>query len=229
MLEEVQQKLERANLPMIDAQLLAIASTTVLASGDFPQATDDWEAKSTVDKMWTNWKAHYRVTHMGHHRQLLAAGTTPTDHANIVTTSTTNNPDPITDATIARLDGYLDNLAAAATTKHMTMQQLIETNATLTSNVATITANLTALTIAYTLLALALGSNTPAPSTTNTPTVSTLSRWHKTLDPNGYCWSHGYKVIIGHNSATCNNRQEGHKEAVTHSNTMGGHTTNKPT
>jgi hypothetical protein len=36
MLEEAQRKLERANLPMLDDQLVAIASTSVLAANDFP-------------------------------------------------------------------------------------------------------------------------------------------------------------------------------------------------
>jgi hypothetical protein len=44
MLEEAQRKLARANLPMSDDQLLAIASTSVLASGHFPRPTDEWEA-----------------------------------------------------------------------------------------------------------------------------------------------------------------------------------------
>ena len=44
MLEEAQRKLARANLPMSDTNLLAIASTAVLASGHFPRPTDEWEA-----------------------------------------------------------------------------------------------------------------------------------------------------------------------------------------
>ncbi len=44
LLEEAQRKLARANLPMSDDQLLAIASTAVLASGHFPHPTDEWEA-----------------------------------------------------------------------------------------------------------------------------------------------------------------------------------------
>eukprot|EP00804_Cyclotella_cryptica_P005381 CCRYP_017446-RA/>CCRYP_017446-RA protein AED:0.44 eAED:0.44 QI:0/-1/0/1/-1/1/1/0/181 len=45
MLEAAQRKLARANLPMSDDQLLAIASTAILASNHFPRPTDDWEAK----------------------------------------------------------------------------------------------------------------------------------------------------------------------------------------
>jgi hypothetical protein len=41
LLEEGQRKLARANLLMSDDQLLAIASTAVLASGHFPRPTDE--------------------------------------------------------------------------------------------------------------------------------------------------------------------------------------------
>eukprot|EP00804_Cyclotella_cryptica_P005308 CCRYP_015800-RA/>CCRYP_015800-RA protein AED:0.43 eAED:0.43 QI:0/-1/0/1/-1/1/1/0/116 len=66
-------KLARANLPMSDDQLLAIASTAVLASNHFPRPTDDWEAKPRANKTWTAWKT-YRAAHIAQ-RQLLASGT----------------------------------------------------------------------------------------------------------------------------------------------------------
>ncbi len=64
MLEDVQRKLARVNLPMLDNQLLAIASTTVLASEHFPRHTGDWEALPCNNKTWTAWKAHYRAAHL---------------------------------------------------------------------------------------------------------------------------------------------------------------------
>ena len=53
MLEDAQRKLARANLPMSDDQLLAIASTAILASDHFLRATDEWEALSRDHKTWT--------------------------------------------------------------------------------------------------------------------------------------------------------------------------------
>ena len=64
MLEEAQRKLERANLPMQDCNLLAIASTAVLASEHYPRPTDEWEAKPRNQKTWDNWKTHYRAAHL---------------------------------------------------------------------------------------------------------------------------------------------------------------------
>ena len=29
------------------------------------------------------------------------------------------------------------------------------------------------------------------------------AKWVASLDPNGYCWSHGFQVQVGHNSEDC--------------------------
>ena len=113
MLKEAQRKLARANLPMSDNQLLAIASMAILASSHFPGPTDDREACARVDKMWTAWKTHYRAAHIAHKRQMLVSGMT-TGVANAVTVG---EDATISDDTFAKLDGYLDNLALAATTE----------------------------------------------------------------------------------------------------------------
>jgi predicted RNase H-like nuclease (RuvC/YqgF family) len=44
----------------------------------------------------------------------------------------------------------------------------------------------------------------------------------KTTNNDSYCWSHGYQVAKSHTSATCNVRKNGHQEAVTKIDTMGG-------
>ncbi len=183
LLEEAQHKLARANLPMSDDQLLAIASTAVLASGHFPRPTDKWEALPRASKTWPSWKTCYRAAHIAHKRQLLAAGTTTFGTANTVTPT----GDTITPETFACLDGYLDNLASATTTKRTTLTQLVETNASLTGTVAALTASVTALTSAYTLLANGRNSATPQPTTGTQTTRPCIG-----LNPTGYCWTHGY-------------------------------------
>jgi hypothetical protein len=115
MLKEAQRKLARANLPMLDNQLLAIALTLVLASGHFPRPTDEWEALACNNKTWAAWKTHYRAVHITRKRQMLAAGATlASGMANAVMggEDATISPD-----TFTRLDGYQDNLPAAATNK----------------------------------------------------------------------------------------------------------------
>ena len=218
MLEEAQRKLARAQLQMPDAQLLAIASTAILASDHFPRPTDEWEALPPANKTWAAWKTHYRAAHIARKQQLLAAGA----HMGSANAVMEIDEDPITADTFARLDGYLDNLAAAATTERTTLTQLIENNATLTASVASLTASVAALTTAFTLL----GNGAPPPQAA---TPATRRPPHASLDPTGYCWTHGYRVKRGHSSATCTNKKEGHKDNATRANIMGGSTTNKPT
>lgn len=223
MLEEAQRKLARANLPMSDDQLLAIASTSVLASGHFPRPTDEWEALARNNKTWAAWKTHYRAAHIARKRQMLAAGATPTSgmaHAVMGGEDTTISPE-----TFTRLDGYLDNLAAAATTERSTLAQLIETNATLTANIATLTTSVASLTAAYSILAANKQSTTQTPASGKKRSGGTTA--DKYLAVGGYCWTHGYRVAKGHDSATCRNKADGHKDAATRANTMNGSTANK--
>jgi hypothetical protein len=218
MLEEAQRKSVRAKLPISDEQLLAIAATAILGSNHFPRPTDEWEAKPIADKTWTNWKRHYRQAHIARKRQMLAAGSPTFGTANAVTAEPTITPD-----TFAQLDGYLNNLAAAATNEKSTLAQLVENNASLTASVAALTASVTSLTAAYTLL-----SNAKPPAATNAPTNPAQKRTKAKLDPNGYCWTHGYMVRVGHTSATCTDKKLGHQDAATRANTMGGTERGKP-
>jgi predicted RNase H-like nuclease (RuvC/YqgF family) len=44
----------------------------------------------------------------------------------------------------------------------------------------------------------------------------------ETTNNDSYCWSHGYQVAKSHTSATCNMKKNGHQDAVTKIDTMGG-------
>jgi predicted RNase H-like nuclease (RuvC/YqgF family) len=44
----------------------------------------------------------------------------------------------------------------------------------------------------------------------------------KTTNNESYCWSHGYQVAKSHTSATCNVGKNGHQEAATKIDTIGG-------
>ena len=133
---------------------------------------------------------------------------------------TTVDMKPFIDTTLARLDGYLDNIAAAASNKRSTLQQLIDANATLTASVASFTA-------AYTLLAEGVGKQPTPAVPTATSTGGRKKKQHTPLDPNCYYWTHGYCVGVGHNGATCTNKKDGHKDLATRANIMGGSTMNK--
>jgi len=214
---------------MSDDQLVAIASTAVLASNHFPRPTDEWEARPRAEKTWTEWKLHYRAAHLARKRQLLASGKTPTAFgaANAATAAfVAPMESDITPETLAKLDGYLDNLAAAATTEKTTLNQLIENNATLTANVTSLTASVAALTAAYATLAAGKPTAPPAVLPATTPQQRNTKK-PDYLAVGGYCWTHGYRVKKGHDSTTCRDKAPGHKDAATRANTMNGSTNNK--
>jgi hypothetical protein len=159
---------------------------------------------------------------------MLAAGKTTTSSfgaANVVTAI----DEAISDVTLTRLDGYLDNLAAAATTERTTLTQLIENNATLTANVTSLTASVASLTSAYAILAA--GRNN-APRITGGTGGGTQQQRNGDRKPSylaveGYCWTHGYRVRKGHDSANCKDKAGGHKDTATRANTMSGSVANK--
>eukprot|EP00957_Ditylum_brightwellii_P092454 7040599-Ditylum_brightwellii.AAC.1 len=47
-------------------------------------------------------------------------------------------------------------------------------------------------------------------------------------DPRGYWWSYHYRVDKKHNNVTCSRKKDGHQDAETRSNTMGGSQAGRP-
>ena len=137
-LEDAQRKLARAKLPMSNEQLLAIASTAVLAAQHFPSATDEWEALPPAAKTWAAWKTTYRAAHIARKRQLLATGGAEPLSGAHAATDVTSDP-------YLRLDGYLDNLANAATQEKTTLSQLTDHCTSLSASVASLTAGVARL------------------------------------------------------------------------------------
>ena len=159
---------------MSDDQLLAIASTAVLAANDFPRPTDDWEAKPRANKTWTAWKTHYHAAHIAQKHQLLASGATPVPWGIAGMTTPANPQTP----TFTRLDSYLDSLTTAATPDQSTIaclikasNRLMEANNRLTKNLTTLTAAynklLTAMPHAAITAAPTMAATTPAPATSH--------------------------------------------------------------
>jgi hypothetical protein len=202
MLEAAQRNLAHANLPMSDDKLLAIASTAVLASNHFPHPTDDWEANPCMAKTWTAWKAHYHAAHIARKQQMLASGTAmPAATANAIFAEDDMHL-PVD--TFAWLDGYLNNLAAAATTECTTLQSLTDANAALVANVTALTTSITSLTAAYTILAAAhhTGStpHTAPPVHPQRTRANNRTTPKLPTTPGGCCWIHGFRVREGHSS-----------------------------
>jgi len=57
------------------------------------------------------------------------------------------------------------------------------------------------------------------------PTVTASMVGDRTThQPHGYCWTHGSSNNVAHTSLTCLNKAEGHQDAATTHNKMGGST-----
>ncbi len=82
------------------------------------------------------------------------------------------------------------------------------------ANVTSLTASRASLTAAFSILA----------ARHKAPTVVRAREPNQSyLAVNGYCWMHGYCIKKeGHDSATCKDKAEGHKDGATHANTMNG-------
>ncbi len=206
MMEDAQKKAKRTGMPIADVELMMMVSAAVLAAQHFPREVDDWEGLPAVDRTWRAWKVAFRLAHLKRQRQLQASGGgEPLDGAHSVL--------PAPAVSIYRLGTALDNLTLAAAKDTTVLQQLTAANLALTTSTATLTA-------ANKKLSEALAKvPTTTPRTPGTP--GTPRGANKPFTGN-YCWTHGHRISQHHTSATCGNKAEGHKDAATVSNTMGG-------
>ena len=102
-------------------------------------------------------------------------------------------------------------MAMAATAKNDTIDNLVRSVSQLTATNAKQSEQIIKLTED---LKRALEGKPSANATVKAP-----DSW---LNPNGYCWSCGYKVGWKHGSDNCRKKAEGHKSAATRQDTMGG-------
>ncbi len=122
----------------------------------------------------------------------------------------------------ARMVTSLDNLANAAIEKNDTVEKLVATNKCLAKALADTNAAIACLCLPNMPTAPA----TPS-STDNHPHPSHWSTIKLDWANNGYCWTHGHKVKVGHSSATCIHWKPRHITSITRSDTKGGSNANK--
>ena len=224
-LEKARIKLERANLPMSDQQVLAIASASVFASQHFVRANEDWERLPTASKTWAAWKTMYLLAHRNRARLIQAHGGGNIGGANSAGTFT------LPPTASSRITEYLDNIANAATQDSSQLQLLIKSNNQLMEQNRKLAEDMAAL-------SRRVGTNPPTNTpTTNTGTINTntytprdpakllAKRLRNGFKPEDYCYTHGY--LVRHTSDTCNKPNATHKREATKENPMGGADFNK--
>lgn len=108
----------------------------------------------------------------------------------------------------------------ATTNDQKLMEQLIQSNATLTKNNEQLSQQLKAAIQAIE----ALQSDTEQKEAKR---LARIKKYEAKLDPQGYCHTHGFKVVKGHNSTTCTSKGPNHIDTATRENPMGGNMKNK--
>ena len=119
----------------------------------------------------------------------------------------------------------LANLATATAAERQEVTEISIRNATLTHELRTATA--TIVTLQQRLESCACDPTPRTGKKGQKQRQQNLSREFMPLDPDGYCWSHGYNVSRGHNGASCYNTLPGHQIAATRADPMGGITKDK--
>jgi hypothetical protein len=228
MLEDSQKKAKRANLPISDDVLAAIATKSLMEANTFPDETKDWGKLPLNQKSWAEWKAHYLLAHEARELHIRACGgKEPFNGANAASEipPTANRPVssdrsavPPSEAAMERLDDYLDNIANAATNEKAVLEELVATNSKQAETISTQAQNIKSLTHQVQKLHEQISSLKKGSGKNS-------STWTPVSD--GYCWSHGYRCAPGHSSLTCRHQLPGHKKEATRRNIMGGSTANK--
>ena len=102
----------------------------------------------------------------------------------------------------------LDNLVMATTNDQNLMEQLINSNATLTKNNEQLSQQLQAA-----MQTIEILQNDTAQK--EVKQLARIKKYKAKLDPHGYCHTHGFEVVKGHNSATCTNKGPNHMDTAT--------------
>jgi hypothetical protein len=212
LLEDAQHKVTRACLPVTDQTLTVLASTALLAADTFPHTTELWEELDPANKTWAAWKTAYLAAHKKRVNHFRATGGADyLVHANSAHSTTLNL------SLLFSIDNTLINLATAASNKKAILEQLIASN----SSLATSNSNLTnqVKTLRDQLAAKSRGGGSRGAGS-NDPNK------RREPDPDGYCWTHGYRVGH-HNSHTFSHPKEGHQPTTTCNNIMDDSIANK--
>jgi hypothetical protein len=200
-----------------------------LATENMTLAWREWKRWPIAKHTWPNWKTHWTAA-FAEMRDInrMTAGESPFGanaakeevHACQIATS-------------------LDNLANASIQKNSAVNSLVASNAQLTQTLKNMQAAMACMyppgqAQPYQGTAPAWWPNppptatppaAPAPPATGVPPSQRPAHWGAVKldwDKAGYCWSHGFKVKVGHTSATCMSRCTGHQPGATQANIMGG-------
>ena len=217
-MEQCQQLATDAGEAWTDAQLVRRGQTAMGKSGLFRDEYKEWLRRDRQEKSWVDFKKYWlqRYAEYEELNKLTTVDSTLEAHAAFQDPQNQREND---------LNAAMDNLVAIMSSDKGQVETLIATNADLTAQIKALTETNTRLTMENANLIgiiTKIAGNAPAATTGTSNANRDLN-----YDPNGYCWTHGYRVHKNHNSANCKSKAPGHQDAATRANPMGGSTKNK--
>jgi hypothetical protein len=185
------------------AMIVNVAYTLVFNTGLFPDACRAWQLRAIAEKTWAQFKTDFANAHREFRLTNQTAHQSGFHSANMM----------IEQGRDDSMQETVDALAQLETTTasdRRTVATLTTTNAKLANQ----------LEAAHALIAQL--KNEIATLKNKIKPAWQGQRPAKTTNNNSYCWSHGYQVAKSHTIATCNMKKNGHQDAATKIDTMGG-------
>jgi hypothetical protein len=185
------------------AMIVNVAYSLVSNTGLFPDAYRAWQSRAIAAKTWAQFKIDFATAHREFRLTNQTAQQSGFHSANMMIEQGRDDSMQETAEAIAQL-------ATATASDRGTVATLNTTNAKLVNQIEA----------AHALIAQL--KNEIATLRSKIKHAWQGQRPAKTTNNDSYCWSHGYQVAESHASATCNVRKNGHQEAATKIDTMGG-------
>jgi len=192
-----------AGVPISDELMVTTRSKHALSSGNMTLGWREWKHLPAIQHTWDNWKIHW-----------MAAFAEMRDISRMTTGKTTFGANQAVEIEQAQqMATSLDNLANASIQKNATIDNLVATNASFSKAIQDIQRTLATMMTNQTPK-----QGTPTPPGQPTGDQPRPSHWTTVKPPwdrTGYCWSHGYKVKVGHTSSMCTSCKAGLQPGAT--------------
>ncbi len=223
-----------AAVPISKATMVTTGTKHALTCGNMTMAWREWNHCTIADHTCFTWKTHWMSTFakigdinsMTSGNAAFGANAAEEEHQ------------------ACQITESLDNLANVLIQKNVTIDNLVASNAQLAQALQEMQAAMVRMFpagqphpapyqapasyqppawVPNPLEAAAPPAALPVPTlATRGPHPTNWGAVKPAWDKQGYCWSHGYKVKVGHTSTPCSSRCKGHQSGATCANTMGG-------
>ena len=209
-------------VPISEEEMVLLLQIHMGQSGLLNSAWKKW--KALPQRKWKPGKIHFRAALKENTKLSKLNGEDSRFKANAVAKSPRQVEEEVKEDITDKLGDAFDSLAMAATAKQETMDMMARSISELTESIAQLTKTNKELTEQL-KKANAKGRNTTRTDggTSGGGGAGKDIEYPPWCDPAAYCFTCGYKVKKGHDSAHCRLKDnKGHKKEATRSNPMGG-------